>query len=105
MSGRVVRRAQAERDVIKHFVYLAEQADLDTARRFRNAVESACLLLSETPGLGVRRQFKNARLAHVRLWPVSGFDEFLIFYEPIEGGIRLVRLIHAKEDYWRVFGT
>lgn len=36
------------------------------------------------------------------MWPVKGFREFLIFYELVDGGIRMLRVIHAKEDYWRV---
>ncbi len=103
MSRKVYRRAQAKRDIVKHFVYLAEQADLDTARRFRTAVEEACNLLAEMPELGPTRRFRNPRLASTRMWPLKGFREFLIFYEPIEGGIRLLRVIHSKEDYWRVF--
>ena len=102
MSGRVVRRSQAKRDLIKHFVYLAEKADLETARRFLRAADAACDLLAGMPELGPRREFKAARLRNTRMWPIKEFREFLIFYQPISGGIRLVRVIHAKQDYWRV---
>ena len=102
MSGRVVRRAQAKRDLVKHFVYLAEQANLETAQRFLSATGAACRLLAEMPQLGPRRQFENPKLAQIRMWPVKDFREFLLFYEPIDGGIRVLRVIHAKEDYWRV---
>ena len=105
MSGRVLRRAQAKRDLINHFVYLAEQANIDVARRFLKATDSACRLLAEMPELGPRRRFKRRELAKTRMWPVKEFREFLIFYEPIDGGIRVLRVIHAKEDYWRVLGT
>jgi hypothetical protein len=39
------------------------------------------------------------------MWPVNRFREFLIFYEPMDRGIRILRVIHAKEDYWRVMGA
>ena len=102
MTGRVLRRAEAKRDLVKHFVYLAEQTDLETARRFRRAADEACHLLAEMPELGPRRRFKSSRLANARMWPIKGFREFLIFYEPVEAGIRVLRVIHSKEDYWRV---
>ena len=35
------------------------------------------------------------------MWPLDTFREYLIFYEPIATGIRLVRVIHAKQDYRR----
>ena len=102
MSGKVYRRTEAKRDLVKHFVYLAEEADLETAQRFRQATEEACRLLAEMPELGPRRDFKNPRLSDVRMWPIKGFKEFLIFYEPVEEGVRLLRVIHSKEDYWRI---
>lgn len=105
MSGRVLRRAQARRDLIKHFVYLAEQSNIDVARRFLAAANAACRLLAEMPELGPRRQFKNRRLANTRMWPIKEFREFLIFYEPVDSGIRILRVIHAKENYWRVMDT
>ncbi|GMV93645.1 MAG: hypothetical protein AMXMBFR82_34230 [Candidatus Hydrogenedentota bacterium] len=102
MSGKVVRRVEAKRDLIKHYVYLAEHADLETARRFLRATEEAFLLLAELPELGASRQFRNRQLAEVRMWPVKGFRKFLVFYIPIEGGVRIIRVIHSTEDYWRV---
>ena len=73
MTGRVVRRAEAKRDLIKHFVYLAEEADLEMARRFRNAAIESCGLLAEMPELGPQRRFKDPRLANARMWPIRGF--------------------------------
>ena len=104
MNERVVRRDQAKRDLVKHFVYLTERVNADSARRFLAATNAACDLLVEMPELGPRRSFKNPKLTEVRMWPVKGGREFLIFYEPMSNGIRLLRVIHAKEDYWRVLG-
>ena len=38
------------------------------------------------------------------MWPLRTFREYLLFYEPIAAGIRLVRVIHAKQDYHREMG-
>lgn len=101
MSGRFVLRDEAKRDLVKHFAYLVERGEIDVARRFLSATEAAFHLLSEMPELGVQRQFKHRQLSNTRMWPVKEFREFLIFYQPIENGIRVLRMIHAKEDYWR----
>jgi len=39
--ARAVQRPAARRDFIIHYVYLAENAGLDVAKRFRQSVESA----------------------------------------------------------------
>jgi toxin ParE1/3/4 len=38
------------------------------------------------------------RLADLRRWPVSGFPNHLIFYQPTEGGIEVVRVLHGARD-------
>jgi len=39
--ARAVRRPAARRDFIIHYIYIAENAGLEVAKRFRQAVESA----------------------------------------------------------------
>ena len=93
MTGKVFRRAEAKRDhlspplkgdvtttistaysaktlrrnTLRNKNYLAEQADLASAPRFRRAADEACHLLAEMPELGPRRRFKNSRLANARI--------------------------------------
>lgn len=62
MTGRIVRR-----DLVRHFVYLAEQVDIDTARRFQDATAASFDLLSEMPELGSRRTFQNPKMADTRM--------------------------------------
>jgi len=50
--GLPVQRIAARRDFIIHYAYLAERAGFETARRFRQAVESTYTELAEMPGLG-----------------------------------------------------
>ena len=45
--ARAVQRPAARRDFVIHYVYLAENAGLDVAKRFRQAVESAYAQLAE----------------------------------------------------------
>ena len=54
--ARAVQRPAARRDFIIHYVYLAENAGLDVAKRFRQAVESAYAQLAEDAGYGRPRK-------------------------------------------------
>ena len=54
--------------------------------------------LAEMPGMGPSRTFINPRLAGVRSWPVSGFENYLMFYRPTEHTLEFLRLIHGARD-------
>ena len=53
MIQRVGQRPRAELDLLKQFVYFAEEGDLDLAERFLAAVDATCLQLADYPRLGV----------------------------------------------------
>ena len=100
--ARAVQRPAARRDFIIHYVYLAENAGLETAKRFRTAVESTYAELAEMPGMGAPQKVPQGKHAGVRLWRVRNFEEYLIAYRPHRAGVAIERLIHAKQDYQRV---
>ena len=99
-----VQRAAARRDFIIHYVYLAENAGIQTAQRFRSAVERTYRELAGVPGVGAPNKVRSGKYAGIRLWRVRGFDEYLIAYRLRPHGIAVERLIHAKQDYQRVLG-
>jgi len=43
------------------------------------------------PGMGRAEDFDNPRLTGMRRWRVRGFDNYLIFYQPLAQGIRHYR--------------
>ena len=45
--SRVVQRTAARRDFIVHYAYLAENAGIETAQRFRQAVETTYAQLAD----------------------------------------------------------
>jgi toxin ParE1/3/4 len=100
--SRVVQRAAARRDFIVHYAYLAENAGIETAQRFRQAVESTYAQLADMPGLGSPGKVRQGRHKGVRLWRVRSFDAYLIAYRTSSEGVAIERLIHAKQDYRRV---
>jgi toxin ParE1/3/4 len=100
--ARAVQRTAARRDFIIHYAYLLENAGLDVARRFRQAVEAAYGELAKMPEMGTPGKVRQGRHAGVRIWPVPGFMTYLIAYRPQNVGVAIERLIHAKQDYQRV---
>jgi toxin ParE1/3/4 len=101
----VFRRQAALDDLIDHFVYLAENADADTAERFLIHAEAAFDDLSLQPLIGSALRLKHPDLAGMRKWRVKGFDNHLIFYMPIPDGVSIVRVLHASSDWWRLLGV
>lgn len=95
--SRVTKHTQAERDIEEAFVFIGER-DLDTALDFLFAVEQTFELLAQMPFLGVARDFRHSRLRGVRQWHIKSYEEYLIFYRPVEDGIEVLRVLHGKRD-------
>jgi toxin ParE1/3/4 len=83
-------------------VYLAEHAGIETAERFLSSVEDSFTDLARNPGIGTALSLQDPRLTGLRKWRVNGFEKFLIFYLPRPGGVSIVRVLHAAQDWWRI---
>jgi len=101
--ARVIKRAAAKRDLTDHFVFLGENASVEVARRFLHASNVSFQALAKMPELGVRRTFQNARFSSVRVWPIRGFERYLIFYRPVDDGVEILRVLHGARDIERLF--
>lgn len=75
----VLKRPQAERDIEECFVFIGEQ-NIDAAFRFLEAIEASFAILSRHPLIGTSRDFGNPELKNLRMWIVSGFEKYEIFY-------------------------
>jgi len=82
-------------------VFLA-QHDETVATRFLDSCEDAFDRLEDFPEIGAPQKFEDPRLAEVRVWLVTGFDNYLIFYYQIAGGVRILHVLHSAVDYNRV---
>jgi plasmid stabilization system protein ParE len=52
MISRAVQRPRARLDLLEQFVYLGEQAGVELAERYLEAVVRTCATLSRQPGAG-----------------------------------------------------
>lgn len=101
---RIVRRETALRDLLELASYIAED-NLEAAERFLDASESTFQFLLETPGAGVQREFLDPALVGLRMWPIRGFDKYLVFYREIGDGIEIIRVLHAARDIEYLFDS
>jgi toxin ParE1/3/4 len=88
---------EAHRDLDEIAECIALQ-NLDAAIRFCLAVEDAASKLAEMPGMGSLREFSKPALAQLRSWPIKGFRNYLLFYQPSPDGIEVLRIIHGARD-------
>lgn len=102
---RVFKRPATRRDLIQHYVYLAENAGEELADRFLERAEASFGLLAEQPDMGTPIALRDSRLAGIRKWRVQDFENFLIFYLPRRDGVSIVRIIYAAQDWWSRLGV
>ena len=96
--NRVEKRPHALGDLADIAIYLAGESGRDElAFRFLDAAEDCFESLAATPEMGAARTYNDAALVDVRMWRVTGFPNYLVFYRPIESGIEILRIIHASE--------
>jgi toxin ParE1/3/4 len=98
----VRKTPRALRDLAELSQFIARD-DVDVALRFLDAADEACEKLAAMPGMGTVRGFTNPAFSAVRFWPVKGFTNYLIFYEPTERGITLLRVLHGARDIDAIF--
>jgi len=91
---RVVRSPAARHDIVGHAVYIG-QDDEQAAERFLSTVEKAFARIGSFPKIGAARPFSHPALENIRLWPVPGFERYLIFYRVEDTRIRVIRVLNG----------
>jgi len=92
----VRRRPLAERDLVEIWAYIAADSDA-FADAMLDRIEEKLLLLADRPKLGRARPELRAEL---RSFTVGNY---VLFYEPDDTGITLVRVLHGARDIGREF--
>jgi len=94
--SRVLKRPQAEADLLEIGLHIADQ-DLDASDRFLDLLERKLHLLASRPQMG---RLRPELLTRLRSFPVG---EYVIFYRPIRNGIEVVRVLNGARDIGRLF--
>lgn len=89
--GRVVRTSTCEGDLLKIWRYLVkERKNLAAAERLLSRLNELFERLSDHPEIGTRQDRYRPSL---RAFPG---EAYVVFYEPIAGGIRVFRVLHGS---------
>ncbi len=87
----------AESDLINIWLYIARD-NQDVADRVYLAAEKTFEALAATPRMGTLYQAKRVQLEGMRFFPVSKFQNYVIYYREQPQGIEIVRVLHAHMD-------
>ncbi len=101
MSLRIRWTVQAKRDIDRHFVRIGVE-DITSAEKLLEAIRAAAKGVASYPQIGSARTFHSGRLRGARMWPVPGFEKYLIFYQITEDSILILRVLHSAQDYTRL---
>lgn len=93
---------KAERDLENIFQFISSD-NLDAAQRVRNAVLDVADLLAQFPELGRKIHNASPRHAKIRWFVVPRYRNYLIFYQPFQETIMVIRVLHAAQDWTRFF--
>ncbi len=94
---RILRTPQADADLEGIWSYIARDNVTGADELIRKCNEMI-QLLAETPDMGIP-QFEYR--SGLRCKPVA--RRYLIFYEPIENGIRVIRVLHGARKWEGLF--
>lgn len=102
MSGtQLVIEPAAIADLVAIDGWLRDRSDV-AAQRFSLAVQAALVLIATKPGVGHPQRFRNPKLRGVRSLAVPKFRTYLLFYQPDEATVRLLRVLHSARDVRRI---
>ncbi len=97
MTPVILKRPRAEQDLVDHFVYIGLR-NPTAAERFLEAAAEAFALLAQFPLLGRVWLSPSPRLTGVRSWTIPKFRNYRVFYRPIENGIEVLHVFHARRN-------
>jgi len=101
----LVIRPRADQDLDEIGDYLAEEAGLDMGLQFLAEVYEAFSLLASHREIGWPCNVTHPQLMGARTFRVSQrFEKYLIFYQPYQDRIEVLRVLHASQDLDELFG-
>ena len=97
MKLQVFRTERAELDLLEIWLFIAEDSS-DVADSFLTLLEEKAQTLATSPEMGRLRPELAA--GDIRSFPIG---RYVVFYEPREDGILIVRVLHGARDIETAF--
>lgn len=96
-TRRLVQRPRARRDLLSIVAYVRER-NPSAARALLDAYEQALRTLGAHPEAGRRYIPDHAALGDMRVLPLPGYADYLIFSRYDGSTVEIVRIIHGARD-------
>jgi toxin ParE1/3/4 len=77
--------------------------DENVAQIFLDSCDKTFGFLAENRFAGAARKFDNPLLKDIRMWRVKGFEKYLIFYQPLVDGVKILHVVHSSKNYHLLF--
>lgn len=90
----------AENDLINLWVYIARD-NPPAADRVYQAAEKTFETLAAMSGISTLYQSKRPKLQGLRFFPIKQFPHYVIYYQAITEGVRIIRVLHAHMEKYR----
>jgi toxin ParE1/3/4 len=100
---KVIYRPRALLDLKETASYLSIEGNAEVADRFLDAVQESAKTLVGMPGIGALCAFHNPRLRSTRRIPITGFENWIMFYQVTEKHIDVIRVLHGARDIAAIF--
>jgi plasmid stabilization system protein ParE len=86
-------------DIEKQFEWYAQNARLEIAERYLDAVEATCNLLGQYPQLGPLARLTHPQLREWRFFVIfRPFQKHILFYEATDAQVTMRRVMHGHRD-------
>jgi toxin ParE1/3/4 len=104
VSGNVVKRPRAVRDLDEAAAYIQRESSPERAIRFLRAADSTFARLAGMPGIGTQYEPHEPVFAGLRFFPITRHRKHFVFYRALPNGIEVVRVLHGARDIQSILG-
>jgi toxin ParE1/3/4 len=104
MKLRVVVEAAAYEDIEIEIAYIASQNE-GASRRFSESIWETFDLIASFPGTGAQTNFRRSELSDVKMKPVIGFHNYLIYFYLDTHELHVIRVLHGARDIASLIDT
>ena len=102
MSLQIIEASEAVSDVMAAG-HIAAQSNPIVSGKFLNAVKSAYREIVDMLGVGTLRGYKQPEFNGMRMWRVSKYPRYLIFYVTTGTDLIILRVLHGSQDIDAIF--
>ena len=100
---RIERHSSVTEDDLPGIYAFIAKDDPTAAERVLEAIEETFQRIAQHPECGIVFRTRNARLQRLRMLPVSGFHNYLVFYLNEGESVRVLYVVHGARHLLRLF--